>query len=107
MPPMISSFSLRVIWLRIESTRFSTSAFDGVVCAMTSCAARIRTTATEKLRPFNPAFIRTPFLSYSGSLFLELAHLLQLFVFGPGLLQDGDVRVRVVPDREEILIRGA
>ena len=33
--------------------------------------------------------------------------LLQLHVLGLGLLQDGDVRVGVFPQREEILIRGA
>src|ERR1700690_3323112 len=107
MPPTIPIFSSSVIWLRIESTRFSTSVFDGVVCAMPGSATKIRTTAIKKLCRFNPAFIRTPFLSDSRILFLELAHLIQLFVFGPGLLQDRDVGVGIFPDGEEILVRSA
>src|SRR6266851_4863548 len=43
-------FSSCVIWLRIESTRFSTSVFDGVACATQNCATKRRTIPTANLR---------------------------------------------------------
>src|SRR6266852_4808336 len=47
---MIVSFSSCVIWLRIESTRFSRSVFDGVACARQNCAIKTRTIPTANLR---------------------------------------------------------
>src|SRR5260370_33657865 len=47
---MIAISSSCVIWLRIESTRFSTSVFDGVACARQNCATKRRTIPTANLR---------------------------------------------------------